>query len=78
MRVQSMHSARIVSITRSAWAFALGAWIGVRMTRIPSDREDLEVFGAIVPVRSTTADEQTDEGADDEVDEGPHQPIVPG
>lgn len=38
MSVQSRHSARIVSITRSACAFAFGAWIGVRMTRIPSDR----------------------------------------
>jgi hypothetical protein len=40
--------------------------------------EDLEVLGAVVPVRSTTADEQTDEGADHEVEERPHQPIVPG
>jgi hypothetical protein len=40
--------------------------------------EDLEVLGAVDPARSTTTDEQTDEGADDEVDEGPHQPIVPG
>jgi len=38
MSVQSRHSARIVSITRSACAFALWAWIGVRMTRIPSER----------------------------------------
>jgi hypothetical protein len=38
MRVQSRHSALIVSITRSAWAFALGAWIGVRITRAPSER----------------------------------------
>src|SRR5664280_733994 len=28
----------MVSITRSAWAFAFGAWMGVRMTRIPSER----------------------------------------
>ena len=40
--------------------------------------EDLEVLGAIIPVRSTTADEQTDEGAHDEVEERPHRPIVPG
>jgi hypothetical protein len=37
MSVQSRHSARIVSITRSAKALAFGAWIGVRMTRIPSE-----------------------------------------
>ena len=40
--------------------------------------EDLEVLGAVVPVRSTTTDEQTDEGAHDEAEERPHQPIVPG
>jgi hypothetical protein len=43
-----------------------------------AENEDLEVPGAVVPVRSTTRDEQTDEGADGEVDERPHQPIVPG
>jgi hypothetical protein len=43
-----------------------------------AEDEDLEVLGAVDPARSTTTDEQTDEGADDEVDEGPHQPIVPG
>jgi hypothetical protein len=43
-----------------------------------AEDEDLEVLGAAVPVRSTTTDEQTDEGADGEVDEIPHRPIVPG
>ncbi|HMC02817.1 MAG TPA: hypothetical protein VKI23_01715, partial [Cellulomonadaceae bacterium] len=38
MSVQSRHSVLIVSITRSAWAFAFGARTGLRMTRIPSDR----------------------------------------
>src|SRR5664280_2991440 len=38
MSVQSRHSILIVSITLSAWALAFGAWIGVRMTRIPSER----------------------------------------
>src|SRR5450756_1736045 len=38
MSVQSRHSALIVSITRSACALAFGARIGVRMTRIPSER----------------------------------------
>src|ERR1035437_2884650 len=41
MSVQSRHSARIVSITRSAWALAFGAWIEVRMTRIPSARSSV-------------------------------------
>ena len=50
MSVQSRHSTRIVSITRSAWALAFGARTGV----------------------------ETDEGADDEVDEGQHRGIVPG
>jgi hypothetical protein len=36
-----------------------------------AEDEDLEVFGAAVPVRSTTTDEQTDEGPDDQVDEIP-------
>src|SRR5664279_875938 len=43
-----------------------------------AEDEDLEVLGAAVPVRSTTTDEQTDEGPDGEVDEIPHRPIVPG
>src|SRR5665811_1246705 len=38
MRVQSRHSARMVSITRSALALAFGAWIGVTITRAPSER----------------------------------------
>jgi hypothetical protein len=40
--------------------------------------EDLEVLGTVVPVRSTTPDKQPDEGADDEVEERPHHPIVLG
>jgi hypothetical protein len=36
--VQSRHSARIVSITRSACALAFGARKGVRITCIPSER----------------------------------------
>jgi hypothetical protein len=42
-----------------------------------AEDEDLEVLGSVVPVRSTTTDEQTDEGADNEVEEGPHRSIVP-
>jgi hypothetical protein len=40
--------------------------------------EDLEVLGSVVPARLSSADEQTDEGADDEVEERPHRSIVPG
>src|SRR5450759_517343 len=43
-----------------------------------AEDKDLEVLGAALPVRSTTTDEQTDEGADGKVDEIPHRPIVPG
>ena len=40
--------------------------------------EDLEVLRALVPATMVTADEETHEGADDEVEERPHRPIVPG
>jgi hypothetical protein len=42
-----------------------------------AEDEDLEVLGAVVPVTLAAADEETDEGAGDEVEERPHQPIVP-
>ena len=38
MTVQSRHSALIVSITRSAWALAFGARMGVTISRAPSER----------------------------------------
>ena len=38
MTVGSRHSALIVSITPSAWALAFGAWMGVTITRAPSER----------------------------------------
>ena len=40
--------------------------------------EDLEVLGAVVPVTPAGAHEEGNEGADDQVDERPHRPIVPG
>jgi hypothetical protein len=42
-----------------------------------AEDEDLEVLGAVVSVTLAAADEETDEGAGDEVQERPHQPIVP-
>src|SRR5919197_6104230 len=36
MRIRSRQSARSVRTQRSAWAFAFGAWIGVRITLMPS------------------------------------------
>src|SRR5215203_4598959 len=39
MRMRSRRSARSVRTQRSAWAFAFGAWIGVRITLIPSARK---------------------------------------
>ena len=46
--------------------------------QLMAEDEDLEVLGAAVPVRSTSADEETDEGADGKVDERSHRPILPG
>ena len=41
MKQRSRHSLRIVRTQRSAWAFALGACTGVRITSIPFAAEDL-------------------------------------
>ncbi len=43
-----------------------------------AEDEDLEVLRALVGSTTPTAGEETDEGADDEVEEGQHRPIVPG
>src|SRR5664280_3029941 len=43
-----------------------------------AEDEDLEVLGPVVLALLATADEETDESADDEVEERPHRPIVPG
>ena len=43
-----------------------------------AENEDLEVLGSIGSTRLSSADEETDEGADDEVEEGQHRPIVRG
>src|SRR5450830_1388660 len=43
-----------------------------------AEDEDLEVLASVVSALLATADEETDEGADDEVEEGQHRPIVPG
>jgi hypothetical protein len=40
--------------------------------------EDLEVLGTVVMARLSSADEDPNEGADDEVEERPHRPIVLG
>jgi len=40
--------------------------------------EDLEILGSVGSTRLFSAYEETDEGADDEVEERPHRPIVPG
>ena len=40
--------------------------------------EDLEVLGSVVSVTLAGADDEGDEGTHEQVDEGPHQPIVPG
>jgi len=43
-----------------------------------AENEDLEVLGSVGSTSPSSADEETDEGADDEVEEGQHRPIVPG
>ena len=43
-----------------------------------AEDEDLEVLASVVSALLATADEETDEGADDEVEERPHPPIGPG
>ena len=42
-----------------------------------AEDEDLEVLASVVSALLATADEETDEGAGDEVEERPHRPIVP-
>ena len=46
--------------------------------KLMAEDEDLEVLASVVLALLATADEETDEGADDEVEEGQHWPIVPG
>ena len=46
--------------------------------KLVPENEDLEVLGSVGSPRLSSADEETDEGADDEVGEGQHRPIVPG
>jgi hypothetical protein len=43
-----------------------------------AEDEDLEVLGSVGATRLSGTDEETGEGADDEVDERQHRPIVPG
>jgi hypothetical protein len=40
--------------------------------------QDLEVLGAVVMARLSSADDAGDEGTDQQVDERPHRSIVPG
>jgi len=42
-----------------------------------AEDEDLEVLGSVRSARQSSADEETDEGAGDEVEKGEHRPIVP-
>jgi hypothetical protein len=43
-----------------------------------AEDEDLEVLRALVVSATPATGEETDEGPDDEVEERPHRPIVPG
>ena len=42
--------------------------------KLMAEDEDLEVLASVVSALLATADEETDEGADDEVEERPHRP----
>jgi hypothetical protein len=42
-----------------------------------AEDEDLEVLGAVVMAGQSSADEDPNEGAGDEVEERPHRSIVP-
>ncbi len=44
--------------------------LGGRHSELLTENEDLEVLGPVVSATLATADEETDEGADDEVKEG--------
>jgi hypothetical protein len=43
-----------------------------------AENEDLEVLASVVPAMLASADDESNEGVDNEVEEGPHRPIVPG
>ncbi len=47
-------------------------------SELVTEDEDLEVLGSVVSATLATADEETGEGPDEELEEGPHRPIVPG
>ena len=43
-----------------------------------AEDEDLEVLRVLAAAMLASADDESNEGADSEVEEGPHRPIVPG
>jgi hypothetical protein len=43
-----------------------------------AEDEDLEVLRVLVAAMLASADDESNEGADNEVEEGQHRPIVPG
>src|SRR5450759_2407277 len=43
-----------------------------------AEDEDLEVLGAVVPVTPAGADDEGEEGANEQVEDRPHQPILVG
>ena len=55
-----------------------GARRPLQHPELMAENEDLEVFGSVGSTRLSSADEETDESADDEVEEGQHRPIVLG
>ena len=46
--------------------------------KLMAEDEDLEVLRVLVAAMLASADDESNEGADNEVEEGQHRPIVPG
>jgi hypothetical protein len=63
--------------TRSMARSLRGARRPLQHPELRAENEDLEVLGSVGSTRVSSADEETDEGADDELEEGQHRPIVP-
>ncbi len=55
-------------------------WTGLPLedAELMAEDQDLEVLGAVMAATLATANQETDGGADQEVEEGQHRPIVPG
>jgi hypothetical protein len=69
-------------MTPSAWAPRNSVQVGpvrrpLQYPKLMAEDEDLEVLGSVVSARLSSASEEMDKSAGDEVEEGPHRSIVP-